>query len=195
MRLEKYITEALNTPYQFKSMGRNVTFTMDSGRKHEGWSGSFVTDDGNRYEVFAYQIGFTKAEREVKKKEAAEREARREKARAEGRKFLNLRRHISRGLHGGIWEVHFALQKEEKDEFGITGTGDAFRVFATVLEFTKELAEMVEPEYVALIAKTGEGHRAKLYETLAKRNASKLGYEYVKTVKGKEHTRIEVKKK
>ena len=194
MRLDRYLTEALDSPYTFKSIGRNVGFTMTNGRKYQGWSASFVTDDGNRYEVFGYQLGFTKAERETQAKDKELRDARRAQAEKEGRRLLKRPRNRG-GLKGGIWEVHFALQDGDEDKFGITGTGDAFRVFATVFEFVKQLAEQAEPEYVAIIAKTGEGQRAKLYETLVKRKASKLGYEYVKTVKGKESTRIEVKKK
>ena len=97
-------------------------------------------------------------------------------------------------MKGGIWEVHFTRITYGIQDVGVSGTGNSFRVFATVMQLIKELINDREPSFFAIIAKSDDHNRAKVYETLVKRFAPKLGYKYVKTVVGKDKTRIDVKK-
>lgn len=200
MKFQRYLTEALDTPYHFDFFSRNTEFgdtKLDRG-KH-GYSAEFKTESGIKYEVIGMRIGWTKEERERNAELERERKARMEAdALAGKRKRIRMRKPLT----GGIWEIHFnALSPEGKESNpddwrdDITGTGNAFRVFATIMKFIQEIVDDKQPEHIALIAKTNDGNRAKLYETLVKRYAGKMGYAYVKTVKGNKKTRIEVKRK
>jgi hypothetical protein len=77
-------------------------------------------------------------------------------------------------------EIHFDLtdMKTGKPETGVTGTGDAVRVFSTVAGILqKEVADQ-DPTGVIIASKADDESRVKLYRTLARR-ATKLmpGYE------------------
>ena len=76
-------------------------------------------------------------------------------------------------------EIHFDLtdMKTGKPESGVTGTGDAVRVFSTVAGILqKEVADQ-DPTGVIIASKADDESRVKLYRTLARR-ATKLMPDY-----------------
>jgi hypothetical protein len=77
-------------------------------------------------------------------------------------------------------EIHFDLtdMKTGKPETGVTGTGDAVRVFSTVANILKQEVSEQDPTGVIIASKADDESRVKLYRTLARR-ATKLmpGYE------------------
>jgi predicted kinase len=77
-------------------------------------------------------------------------------------------------------EIHFDLtdMNTGKPETGVTGTGDAVRVFSTVANILKQEVSEQDPTGVVIASKADDESRVKLYRTLARR-ATKLmpGYE------------------
>ena len=77
-------------------------------------------------------------------------------------------------------EIHFDLtdMKTGKPETGVTGTGDAVRVFSTVADILQKEVAAQDPTGVIIASKADDESRVKLYRTLARR-ATKLmpGYE------------------
>lgn len=76
-------------------------------------------------------------------------------------------------------EIHFDLtdMKTGKPNTGVTGTGDAVRVFSTVANILqKEVAEQ-NPPSIVIASKADDESRVKLYRTLARR-ATKLMPDY-----------------
>ena len=77
-------------------------------------------------------------------------------------------------------EIHFDLtdMKTGKPESGVTGTGDAVRVFSTVADILQQEVASQDPTGVIIASKADDESRVKLYRTLARR-ATKLmpGYE------------------
>jgi hypothetical protein len=77
------------------------------------------------------------------------------------------------------WEVTFKANamdaaKMDKSPVDILNTGNAFRVFATVLYFVQKFIEKIEPQRITFSAK--EPSRQKLYSALIKKFSRKLGY-------------------
>lgn len=71
-------------------------------------------------------------------------------------------------------EIHFDLtdMKTGKPNTGVTGTGDAIRVFSTVANILqKEVAEQ-KPPSIVIASKADDASRVKLYRTLARRATS-----------------------
>jgi len=77
-------------------------------------------------------------------------------------------------------EIHFDLtdMKTGKPESGVTGTGDAVRVFSTVANILQQEVAEQDPTGIIIASKADDESRVKLYRTLARR-ATKLmpGYE------------------
>ena len=190
MRSEEFIDESINTPYNY-DFDRHVEWGSKVGGKTvKGMSARFMTADDQKYKVIAQKIGFTKVERDVtaelRKKQAAERE-RYQAARAANpdkphrKKRLMIRPSAYGVPPGGIWEIHFHKDDDQADDdveahSGITGTGDAFRVFATVFEIIKDIIKYGKPEILSIKSKADEPSRTKLYKRLAKKFAPSLGY-------------------
>ena len=181
------ITESLTEPYTLDTFHSDVTFGGKS--KFGGKSGAtatFYTSEGNKYKIHAYKLGVTKAERDATKADM-EREKEDEFWIPD---FFD--------STGGIWEVHFSMvdkveDGKEKYTNAITGTGDAFRVFATIMKFLKALKDQKDPSIVSIKSKTEEGNRTSLYTRMAKRYAPQMGYQVrgVKTIGDK--VRIELR--
>lgn len=72
-------------------------------------------------------------------------------------------------------EIHFDLtdMKTGKPNAGVTGTGDAIRVFSTVANILKQEVADQDPTGVIIASKADDESRVKLYRTLARR-ATKL---------------------
>ena len=65
------------------------------------------------------------------------------------------------------WEVVFFVKGTSS--FKKTGTGDEFRVFATVISIIKDFVKTNKPNRVSFSADVNEPSRISLYKTLAKR--------------------------
>lgn len=80
--------------------------------------------------------------------------------------------------HGGIWDMEFHRGGSQD----LTGAGDAFRVFATMMEAVRQFIRMENPGSVSFTATKDvpEGQdpesRAKLYTRMVERFADSLGY-------------------
>ena len=106
---------------------------------------------------------------------------------------------------GGInnkLEIHFDLtdMKTGKPETGVTGTGDAVRVFSTVGAILKKEVADQEPTGIIIASKADDESRVKLYRTLARRAAKTIpGFEIsgehnVTGADGNPYITIELKK-
>ena len=83
-----------------------------------------------------------------------------------------------------VWHVLF----ERKGELGVTGEGDAMRIFATVIDIIKDFTKKEKPQELAFSAdkpawaidagKGQKGSREKLYKKLVQRYAGRMGYKY-----------------
>ena len=80
--------------------------------------------------------------------------------------------------HGGIWDMEFYRGGTQD----VTGEGDAFRIFATMMEAVRQFIRMEKPGAVSFTATKDvpEGQdpesRAKLYTRMVERFADSLGY-------------------
>lgn len=79
------------------------------------------------------------------------------------------------------WEVIFKINsitalRMDKSPIGILNTGDAFRIFATVLNFIQKFIEKIKPTRIVFSAK--EPSRKKLYSALVKKFSKKFDYDY-----------------
>jgi hypothetical protein len=76
-------------------------------------------------------------------------------------------------------EIHFDLtdMKTGKPNTGVTGTGDAVRVFSTVASILQKEVANQDPTGVIIASKADDESRVKLYRTLARR-ATKLMPDY-----------------
>ena len=76
------------------------------------------------------------------------------------------------------WMVEFYRGNSQE----VTGEGDAYKIFATVLEAIKEFISKKDPEFIRFSAtkdvQPGQNaqSRSKLYTTMVKRYANSLGY-------------------
>lgn len=77
------------------------------------------------------------------------------------------------------WEVVF----DRDMKMNITGSGDQFRIFATVIEALKKFISVKSPTTIRFGADKSEGSdsRAKLYERMIRTFANKYGYQLKKT--------------
>lgn len=71
----------------------------------------------------------------------------------------------------GVWEIAFG---DAAGRQGITKSGDSFKIFATVLDIVKDFVKTNKPEWIRFSAK--EMSRDRLYRSLVKRYAPKIGY-------------------
>jgi hypothetical protein len=83
---------------------------------------------------------------------------------------------------GGWFEVEFALVGGDGPNVGITGTGDQFKIFATVMDVLRDFIKSQAPDRVTFEAK--EKSRFDLYKALIRRFASRMGYKLEKVDKG-----------
>lgn len=112
------------------------------------WKGRFTTDDGLQY---SYAVGMY-----------------------ESWSVLKLSDRVRK------WDITFGFVPEGRPagaKYGVEGTGDQFRVFATIMGMTVEFLKKVKPKIVTFSA--DEPSRRRLYTTLIKREAEKLGYTFV----------------
>lgn len=79
------------------------------------------------------------------------------------------------------WEIHFQIYNKETDEFEseLSGTGNQFTVFATLLEILKDLINIEHPNYIVIISSTNEPSRVKLYEFFAQKIGKYINYTYI----------------
>jgi hypothetical protein len=77
------------------------------------------------------------------------------------------------------WEITF----DRNTKMNITGSGDQYRIFATVIEAIKKFIAIKRPNTIRFGADKSEGSdsRAKLYERMVRTFANKYGYQLKKT--------------
>lgn len=97
-------------------------------------------------------------------------------------------RYLKSGIfyHGGHYYLDFSIDGSQD----ITGKGDAFKIFSTVLKVMENFTNQVHPDVMVFtsskpgedwLADVDQGSREKLYDALVKKFASKLGYSFKKT--------------
>lgn len=89
--------------------------------------------------------------------------------------------------HGGIWDMEFHRGGSQD----ITGEGDAFRIFATMISAVKQFVKMERPRTVSFTAtkEPEQGNsqsRAKLYDRMVDKFAASMGYKALITDGGTE---------
>jgi len=156
MLSKEFLLELNDTPYSV-IYNDYQQFRIGSKIKN-GFVAKFVTDNGHRYVVTAVQIGKTKKEREQNES----------------------------SLKGGIWEIDFGLleggwNEFEKSKEDITGTGDQFRVFATVFSVIDRMIKKYKPLIIVVKSKMSQGNRSRLYKRMAKQYAEEKGYKLANT--------------
>lgn len=95
---------------------------------------------------------------------------------------INIRQHL--GIQPETaYKVEFYRQQpstQNRDNFGITGEGDAARILATVLKVVGAWVQKTHPDYVYFTA--SEPSRAKLYQTMVHRLAGQYGYNQIQVM-------------
>jgi len=184
MRATEFVTETMTSPYKM-NYRNSVTWRTSNRRKTHGVAADFTTDAGVVYNMRAFTLGRTKAERDEEKRIADK-----------GELDMSM---VFDSRYGGMWEVHFHSFDGSDEETRtakdvLTGTGDEFRVFATVLEFIKRIVQDYHPMIISIKSRDSESGRFELYKKLANRFAPKLGYEVGKAVSSGTKTRMELKR-
>ena len=170
------INEILTKPYHYSP--RTAKQTVGK-REVPVITASFKTADGSAYTVIGKRIGSTADERAPK-----------QQINSPG---LTAGPAINSQYQGGIWEFHFARGDYNKDSTGeITGTGDQYRIFATVLAFIKDQVQKYAPKIISIKAKADEDNRAALYSKLVSREAPGMGYQVVDTKQVGGYQRIQL---
>jgi len=88
------------------------------------------------------------------------------------------------------WYVDFTRgvvgRDRSKEKFNVTGEGDAFRIFATILEIFRDFIKQVQPLRIYFSVDNTESSRIKLYDRMITRFANKMGYRLI----GKENDNV-----
>ena len=85
--------------------------------------------------------------------------------------------------YGAYGDEEWAVEFWRNNSQEVTGEGDAYRIFATVMEAIKEFISTEDPERIRFSAtkdvEDGQNaqSRSKLYTTMVRRYASALGYQ------------------
>jgi hypothetical protein len=182
------INEIANMPYKL-----DISPTMSWGfdekyygsKNKDGVTAEFKTDAGEEYEIIAIKLKPTQDEK------ASAIEFKRRRA-ASGKPFIRLP-----SKSGGIWEISFTRtikgpEGQQDDDDSVSGSGDAFRVFATVMEFIEWVVRNRQPKFISIKSKDVESRKS-LYKKMAQRYAPKLGYEISRIVDAPEGQRINLK--
>jgi hypothetical protein len=91
------------------------------------------------------------------------------------------------------WQIYFDIN----NRMDITGEGDAFVIFSTVISAIKHFIKEADPESIKFAAMKGEinpNSRSDLYTRMVSKMATGLGYTFRKEVVGKETNFIITKK-
>jgi len=71
----------------------------------------------------------------------------------------------------GAWEIEFSRDGTH----GLTGAGDAIKIFGTILDIIKEFIDSENPKFITFSSKLDEESRVKFYRRFAKKIES-FGY-------------------
>ena len=77
------------------------------------------------------------------------------------------------------WEISFGINRGSHIDHNITGTGNSYEVFSTILEIIR--THLSKQSYLYLIFAAEEPSRRKLYDRFVKTIVSKLGYKSLGT--------------
>ena len=151
MKFEEYIKESFNRPYKWKIISE----------KKINYIYGFFKDDGTKYQV---EIDMWKSNKttnnEIKKM-----------LKKYTKHILNIKKY---------WTIDFSKESgyDSSSSFDITGSGNAQRVFATVLVIIKDFIKREKkPQFLFFSAENKS--RVKLYNRMIKVFASKFGYKFL----------------
>jgi len=91
-----------------------------------------------------------------------------------------------------FWEVQFH-NLDQKNASAISGTGDEFRVFATIMAITQEVIKKTDPKILYFTAK--EKSRVSLYKKLISKFAKQWGFFLKDTGKNADGVTFQLEKK
>ena len=77
------------------------------------------------------------------------------------------------------WQKYWKIEFSRNDQYRVTGSGDAIRIFATVMAMIDEFMDIQSPDVIKFLAdksKDNKMSRAKLYSRMIKRFAAVNGY-------------------
>jgi len=98
----------------------------------------------------------------------------------------------------------YTVEFSVMDAFDVTGTGDQFKIFATIISMLKDFINAVQPNKLHFSANKGDpddeaarpGSRAKLYTRMCQKLATSAGYELkVSNFNGDEITMFDLHRK
>jgi hypothetical protein len=78
-------------------------------------------------------------------------------------------------MHDDRWYVQFSRGRE----IDVTGQGNQFKIFSTIIECIKKFIEAKHPEIIEFIS--DEESRSSLYNSMIKKYASSMGYSVDRT--------------
>lgn len=85
------------------------------------------------------------------------------------------------GIDKDYWDVEFSIGRE----FDVTGGGDAFAIFSTILDCLKTFIKKKKPEILKFSAYKSDDStdidsdsRVSLYSSMLRKFATKLGYDF-----------------
>ncbi len=80
-------------------------------------------------------------------------------------------------------EDHYLLTFETEDgDMMVTGTGDAFKIFATVIDIVRSKKKLLSKQPMEFEADSEEPSRVKLYKTMSKKFMKELGFKKLKVI-------------
>ena len=171
--MNQFLTEAFDKPYKWKNVGDSVApntrikirskSDLENSKAYTGLY-RFTADDKRKFEVeFATYVGPQK---------------------------LYNRAELEPGFV--ITMIEFSDESPFGARYGISGKGDAMRIFATILDIIFDYTGRIEPDMIEFSGdkvdfdrktqETRQTNRIALYKALIKRYASKHGYSLVKAV-------------
>ena len=152
--MEQFLTESFDRPYKLKGLSKKSRMSPSNSYKT---TYKFTTDDKRKFEVdFESYIGPLKL----------------------------FNRDLDKDYH--FVEISFSDETNwaASPRFGLSGKGDAMRIFATVLSAISTFTKNFKPDEIEFGADktsyTGDlevdTNRARVYQALIKRNAPRMGY-------------------
>ncbi|BDR25698.1 hypothetical protein RVBP16_1380 [Pseudomonas phage sp. 30-2] len=92
----------------------------------------------------------------------------------------NMKYRVIETMVNGRLLISFTAKEVDVDDYyydtTVTGTGNEFKVFSTILDITKRAISELKPNQIYFTADLSEPSRVKLYNRLATKMATQYGY-------------------
>ncbi|BDR26216.1 hypothetical protein RVBP17_2590 [Pseudomonas phage sp. 30-3] len=92
----------------------------------------------------------------------------------------NMKYRVIETMVNGRLLISFTAKEVDVDDYyydtAVTGTGNEFKVFSTILDITKRAISELKPNQIYFTADLSEPSRVKLYNRLATKMATQYGY-------------------